>query len=64
MSLMERFSEYVRACFTGLWIESHEHQEALMAIGTALSSGTVAAGHMEHRTGSAGGRRTDRSGRQ
>ena len=33
MSLMERFSEYVRACFTGLWIESHEHQDALMAIG-------------------------------
>ena len=27
---MERFREYVRACFTGLWIESHEHQEALM----------------------------------
>ena len=22
MSLIERFSEYVRACFTGLWIES------------------------------------------
>jgi len=32
MSLMERFSEYVRACFTGLWIESHEHQDALIAI--------------------------------
>ena len=32
MSLIERFSEYVRACFTGLWIESHEHQDALMAI--------------------------------
>ncbi len=32
MPLIERFSEYVRACFTGLWIESHEHQDALMAI--------------------------------
>jgi hypothetical protein len=32
MSLKDRFSEYVRACFTGLWIESHEHQDALMAI--------------------------------
>ena len=32
MSLIERFSEYVRACFTGLWIECHEHQDALMAI--------------------------------
>ena len=30
MLLRERFREYVRACFTGLWIESHEHQEALM----------------------------------
>ena len=32
MPLIERFGEYVRACFTGLWIESHEHQDALMAI--------------------------------
>ena len=32
MSLIERFGEYVRACFTGLWIESHEHQDALTAI--------------------------------
>ena len=32
MSLIERFSEYVRACFTGLWIESHEHQDAITAI--------------------------------
>jgi hypothetical protein len=32
MSLIERFGEYVRACFTGLWIESHEHQDALLAI--------------------------------
>jgi hypothetical protein len=29
MSLAERFSEYVRACFTGIWIESHEHDDAL-----------------------------------
>ena len=32
MSLTERLAEYVRACFTGLWIESHEHQDALIAI--------------------------------
>src|SRR5439155_19148802 len=25
--------EYVRACFTGLWITSHEHQDALAEIG-------------------------------
>lgn len=29
MTLKERLAEYVRACFTGLWIESHEHQDAL-----------------------------------
>ncbi|MDB5334590.1 MAG: ftsH2 3, partial [Planctomycetaceae bacterium] len=28
MTLTERLSELVRACFTGLWIESHEHQDA------------------------------------
>ncbi len=29
MSLTERLSELVRACFTGLWIESHEHDDAI-----------------------------------
>ncbi|WP_417388669.1 AAA family ATPase [Gimesia sp.] len=29
MTLTATFSEYIRACFTGIWIESHEHQEAL-----------------------------------
>src|SRR6266478_1532482 len=33
MTLGERLSEYVRACFTGLWIASHEHQDALSEIG-------------------------------
>ena len=32
MSLTERLSELVRACFTGLWIESHEHDDALAEI--------------------------------
>lgn len=32
MPLAERVSEYVRACFTGIWIESHEHQDALAEI--------------------------------
>ncbi|MFZ9090061.1 MAG: hypothetical protein ACO3FE_08215 [Planctomycetaceae bacterium] len=32
MSLTERLAEYVRACFSGIWIESHEHQDALVAI--------------------------------
>ncbi len=29
MSLAERLAEYVRACFTGLWIQSYEHEDAL-----------------------------------
>lgn len=32
MTLSERVSESVRACFTGLWIQSHEHQDALTEI--------------------------------
>ena len=32
MSLHERLSEYVRAAFTGIWIESHEHEDALAEI--------------------------------
>lgn len=32
MSLTERLSEMVRACFTGLWIESHEQDDALAEI--------------------------------
>ncbi|MEW4565778.1 AAA family ATPase [Bremerella sp. JC770] len=32
MTLKQRLGEYVRACFTGLWIESHEHQDALVSI--------------------------------
>jgi hypothetical protein len=33
MSLSERLGEYVRACFTGLWVQSFEHDEALAEIG-------------------------------
>ena len=32
MNLAERLREYIQACFTGLWIESHEHEDALAAI--------------------------------
>ncbi len=32
MSLREELSDYVRACFTGIWIESYEHPEALAEI--------------------------------
>lgn len=32
MTLREPLSEHIRACFTGLWIESHEHADALHEI--------------------------------
>jgi len=32
MSLCSRLSEYISACFTGLWIQSYEHEDALTEI--------------------------------
>ena len=32
MSLSRQLSEYIAACFTGLWIQSHEHDDALAEI--------------------------------
>ena len=32
MSLSRCLSEYISACFTGLWIQSHEHDDALTEI--------------------------------
>ena len=32
MNLTERLKELVAACFTGIWIESHEHQDAIVDI--------------------------------
>jgi len=32
MPLAERLSEYISACFTGLWIQSFEHEDALTEI--------------------------------
>jgi hypothetical protein len=32
MSLTQRLTEYISACFTGLWIQSHEHDDALAEI--------------------------------
>ena len=33
MNLKQRLAELVAACFTGLWVESHEHDDALAEIG-------------------------------
>ena len=32
MQLASQLAELVRACFTGIWIESHEHQDAMLEI--------------------------------
>ena len=32
MTLTQRLSEYIRACFTGIWITSHEHEDAIAEI--------------------------------
>ena len=32
MKLPDRLAELVKACFTGIWIESHEHDDALFEI--------------------------------
>ena len=32
MTLSQRLAEYISACFTGLWIQSHEHDDALAEI--------------------------------
>ena len=29
MTLAEQLSEYIRACFPGVWIQSYEHEDAL-----------------------------------
>lgn len=32
MTLSQQLTEYISACFTGLWIQSHEHEDALAEI--------------------------------
>ena len=32
MSLTQTLNEYISACFTGLWVQSHEHEDALTEI--------------------------------
>ncbi|MFZ5828507.1 MAG: hypothetical protein ACOY3P_00380 [Planctomycetota bacterium] len=38
MSLSTTVIEYIAACFTGLWIESHEHEDALREIAQVCRS--------------------------
>ena len=32
MPLVQQLTEYISACFTGLWVQSHEHEDALTEI--------------------------------
>ncbi len=32
MTLTQRLTEYISACFTGLWVQSHEHEDAIRDI--------------------------------
>ncbi|HPM84429.1 MAG TPA: AAA family ATPase, partial [Candidatus Anammoximicrobium sp.] len=32
MQLSQQLTEYISACFTGLWVQSHEHDDALSEI--------------------------------
>ena len=65
MTLSQRLAEYVRACFTGIWIESHEHEDALAEIARAVPRRELAAGHLGHRPGLVGRRpRGRRHGRR
>ena len=32
MNLSRQLVEYISACFTGLWVKSHEHEDALIEI--------------------------------
>ncbi|HPM85084.1 MAG TPA: AAA family ATPase, partial [Candidatus Anammoximicrobium sp.] len=32
MQLPQQLTEYISACFTGLWVQSHEHDDALTEI--------------------------------
>ena len=32
MTLSERLAENVRACFAGIWVQSYEHEDALLEI--------------------------------
>ena len=49
MSLAQQLAEYISAAFTGLWVQSHEHDDALAEIATALPRAELAAGHLGHR---------------
>ncbi len=49
MTLTERLAELVRACFTGIWIESHEHQDALSEIARLCRAEKLATRHLGYR---------------
>ena len=49
MTLAERLSEYVRAAFTGLWVQSFEHDDAVAEIARLCRRAGLGPGHLGHR---------------
>jgi hypothetical protein len=66
MLLKDQLAEYISACFTGLWVQSHEHQDALVEIAQMcrdqdwrlavwdIAQGLQIPGHSDDATASAG----------
>ena len=55
MGLSDTLSEYIRACFSGIWITSHEHDDALLEIAQlcreqswSLATWDIATGLQQH----------------
>lgn len=38
MSLQQKLSEYIQACCTGIWLESHEHHDAISEMATMCNA--------------------------
>ena len=67
MSLKNQLAEYISACFTGLWVQSHEHEDALteMALMCRDQEWRLAIWDVErglHLPGQAGGQTGDAGG--
>ena len=46
MNLNDRLSELISACFTGLWVQSHEHEDAMAEIAELCRREELAHGNL------------------
>ena len=51
MTLAERLRELIDACFTGLWVQSHEHDDAFAEIARLCRDQILATGDLGRRAG-------------